>query len=364
MNIRASDYLLVRFCQNWRWLLRRIADWETSLLAARLACVRIEKPVFITGLARSGTTLLLELLATVEGAATHRYRDFPFLMIPYFWNRYLDRFPVEQEPVERAHKDRIFVTRENPEAMEEPLWQAFFPRFHSTTAVHRLTAADGDPDFERFYRAHLRKILLIRGGTRYFAKGNYHVPRIEYLAHLFPDARFIVPIRHPLTHVHSLVRQHQLFCSYAAADARVPRYLEAAGHFEFGPQRRPIRLDGREGDRILEAWSRGDDYLGYSIQWKELYHFVETLRTADRDLARRILVVRYEDLCDQPEATMERLLGDIEVERACASRVLAQLKTVSKSQHIPRLDDGQHRAILAEVGEVAEVFGYRFHAVD
>lgn len=98
-------------------------------------------------------------------------------------------------------------------------------------------------------------------GSRYFAKGNYHVPRIEYLVHLFPDARFIVPVRHPLTHVHSLVRQYQLSSSYAAADARVPRYLEAAGHFEFGPQRIPIRLSAVQGDRILEAWAHGDEYL-------------------------------------------------------------------------------------------------------
>jgi hypothetical protein len=362
VNIRSSDYFLIRFCRKSQSVLRRIADWESRLLAAELAAVRIEKPVFITGLARSGTTLLLELLATVEGAATHRYRDFPFLMIPYFWNRYLDWFPVQQEPTERAHRDRIYVTRENPEAMEEPLWHAFFPHVHSTTALHRLTAAAADPDFEQFYKAHLRKMLLIRGGARYFAKGNYHVPRIEYLAHLFPDAYFIVPIRHPLTHVHSLVRQHQLFSSYAAADARVPCYLEAAGHFEFGPQRVPIRLDAAEGDRILDAWSHGDEYLGYSIQWKEIYAFVETLRTTNPEIARRILVVRYEDLCEQPDAAIRHILQNIEVDLRSAGRVFSQLGNISKSQHTPVLDDGQHRAIRAEVGDVAEVYRYRLEA--
>ncbi len=358
MKIQSSDYFLTCFCQKSQPFLRRVADWESNLLADKLAAVRIEKPVFITGLARSGTTLLLELFATIEGAVTHRYRDFPFLMIPYFWNRYLDWFPVRQEPVERAHRDRIYVTRENPEAMEEPLWQAFFPHVHSTTALHRLTAADGNPDFERFYKAHLGKMFLVRRGNRYFAKGNYHVPRIEYLTHLFPDAYFIVPIRHPLTHVHSLVRQHQLFSGYAAADRRVPRYLEAAGHFEFGPQRVPIRFDAVEGDRILEAWSHGDEYLGYCIQWKELYGFVDTLRAAHPAIARRILIVRYEDLCEQPEATMRQILGSIEVELGCAGRLLARLGSISKSQHAPHLDDSQRKAILAEVGDVAERYQY------
>ena len=140
MKIQTSDYFLTRFCKHSNFLLRRVADWETRYLDAKLATVRIERPVFITGLARAGTTLLLELLASIKGVATHRYRDFPFLMIPYFWNRCLDWFPVDQQPVERAHKDRIFVTRENPEAMEEPLWHTFFPHVHSNTSLHRYWA--------------------------------------------------------------------------------------------------------------------------------------------------------------------------------------------------------------------------------
>lgn len=358
MNIRTSDYFLIRFCQKTKPLLRHLADWETRLLDSQLAGIRIDRPVFITGLARSGTTLLLELLASVEGAATHRYRDFPFLMIPYSWNRWLDWFPVDQQPAERAHKDRIYVTRENPEAMEEPLWHAFFPHAHSVTSLHRMSPADADPNFEKFYRAHIRKMLFLRHGSRYFAKANYHVPRIEYLMHLFPDAKFIVPVRHPLTHVHSLVRQHQLFTSYAAADARVPRYLEAAGHFEFGPQRIPIRLSADQGDRILEAWAHGDEYLGYGIQWKEVYSFVEFLRRTNPAVAQRLVVVRYEDLCEQPEATLRHILQSIEVDVSDAGRVLAKVGDISLSCHTPEIDERQRLALRAELGDIAQTYGY------
>jgi hypothetical protein len=359
VNIRLSDYLLVCFCQRSQPLLRRVADWESHYLRQRLASIRIEQPVFITGLARAGTTLLLELLTGVDGAASHRYRDFPFLMVPYFWNRYLDLFPVEQRPAERAHQDRILITRESPEAMEEPLWQAFFPHLHSTTAVHRLSATDAHPQFEKFYLEHLRKILLIRGGSRYFAKSNYHLPRLEYLSYLFPDAHFIVPIRHPLLHIHSLVRQHELFCRYAAADARVPRYLAAAGHFEFGPQRVPIQLDLSEGRRILDAWSRGDEYRGYAIQWKMIYGFVSRLRTSRPDLAERVVITRYEDLCARPEATLQRLLRAIHVEPPRAERVFERLAGVSQSQQAPAWTDEVKQAIWSEVADVAEPYGYQ-----
>ena len=358
MDIRTADYFLIRFCQRFEPLLRRAGNWETRHLAERLEAVPLEKPVFITGLARSGTTLLLELLATIDGAATHRYRDFPFLAIPYFWNQYLNRFPVQQQPVERAHKDRIFVTRENPEAMEEPLWHAFFPRVHSATALHRLTPDDADPKFESFYTAHLRKILLIRDGHRYVAKGNYHIPRIEYLAQLLPDARFVIPVREPLAHIHSLVRQHELFSSYAASDPRVPRYLEAAGHFEFGPQRVPIRLDRVEGDRILDAWAQGNEYLGYAIQWKELYGFVNSLLQSRPDLASRILLVRYEDLCSLPRETLGRILDHIDVDPKDAARTFERLDGISKSPHVPELPDNQRSAVWAEVAAIAATYGY------
>ena len=358
VKIRSSDYFLIRFCQKSRFLLRRIADWETRLLQSELETIRLESPVFITGLARSGTTLLLELLASVSGFATHRYRDFPFLMIPYFWNQYLDRFPVNELPVERAHKDRIYVTRENPEAMEEPLWQAFFPQVHSTSNLHRLTPGDSNLDFEQFYTTHLRKMLLVRGGTRYLAKANYHVARLEYLDHLFPDSRFIVPVRHPLTHVHSLVRQHELFTRYAADDPRVARYLEAAGHFEFGPQRVPIRYSVEQGDRVMKAWSRGEEYLGYAIQWRAVYDFINTIRTTDPEIARRLLVVRYEDLCEDPRTTMRQILNHINVKEQDAEGVLSQLERISKSTHVPDLNDGLHGAVCEETGDVAEAYGY------
>ncbi len=358
MKIRVADYFLIRFCQSCQPLLRRAARWETRYLRAELDGLTLDKPVFVTGLARSGTTLLLELLSSIDGMATHRYRDFPLLMTPYFWNRYLDFVPVNQQPLERAHRDRILITRENPEAMEEPLWHAYFPHLHSRNDLHRLTLRDANPEFEQFYLAHLRKILLIRQGTRYLAKGNYHVTRMEYLIHLFPDAHFVVPIRHPLTHVHSLVRQHQLFCDYAAADPRVPRYLEAAGHFEFGPQRLPIRLDGVQGDRILDAWANGEEYVGYAIQWKELYGFVQTLRQEHPQLKERIHLVRYEDLCADPHQTLRQLMERIEVDPVGAGRMLQQLNRVAKSQHLPTIADALTVRVWSEVQAVASSFHY------
>jgi hypothetical protein len=67
-------------------LLKKFGDLESDIMRRRLSAPPIERPVFITGLARSGTTLLLNLPAKVPGVAPHRYRDFPFLWTRLVWN--------------------------------------------------------------------------------------------------------------------------------------------------------------------------------------------------------------------------------------------------------------------------------------
>src|SRR5690606_20960230 len=203
---------------------------------------------------------------------------------------------------------RIRITKESAEAFEEPIWQAYFPWTHDPARHHVVGRETENAEFEACFRAHLRKILWLRNGRRYVSKGNYNVGRIAYLAKLFPDARFVVPVRNPVSHVRSLVEQHALFCRYAADDARVPRYLAAAGHYEFGPQRKPIHFDAARIGEIEAAWRSGDDWRGYARQWAQVYAHVDRLRN-DPDVAPRLLVVRYEDACTRPQEVIAEVLA-------------------------------------------------------
>ena len=63
-----------------RWI--KLGALETHLVESALADVRVDRPIYVTGLARSGTTILLETLARHPDVATHRYRDFPMLFTP------------------------------------------------------------------------------------------------------------------------------------------------------------------------------------------------------------------------------------------------------------------------------------------
>ena len=81
-------------------------------------------------------------------------------------------------------------------ARVEPAFHEFRNLAYRYPAEH-MNDRIGEDDLEAFYRDHIRKLLWLRGGRRYLSKGNYNTTRIAYLARLFPDARFIVPVRDP-----------------------------------------------------------------------------------------------------------------------------------------------------------------------
>jgi hypothetical protein len=360
MILQNQDFRLVTMNQRLGGLKKILADLENDFVASRLEQTTIDRPVFLTGLARSGTTILLTLLSQADHVATHRYRDFPFLEIPFFWNWFQEHFARRSEdPKERIHGDRIRITRDSPEAFEEPIWQSHFHWLHDPRRVHVLDETVSEPAFEDAFGTHLRKILALRGGERYLSKGNYNVTRIGYLAKLFPDARFIIPVREPVSHVHSLVRQHQRFCRLAAEDSRVPVYLRAAGHYEFGPQRAAINTCDRNVGRVEEAWEAGDEYRGYARQWAALYEYVLELLASRPDLAERITVVRYEDLCADPR----RILGDLLEATSLldnSGRVLTAAGSVSAppSEQLAGITAADRRAVWEEVGDVAARYEY------
>ena len=61
----------------------RIGRLESRVLGNRLTAAAIDRPVYIAGLPRSGTTILLEVVSRHPATASHQYRDYPFIYTPY-----------------------------------------------------------------------------------------------------------------------------------------------------------------------------------------------------------------------------------------------------------------------------------------
>lgn len=308
-----------RFGVFWQRTWPRLGPWlarqENRLLADEIATTALDRPVFIAGLPRSGSTILLQMLATAPGFTAQRYADLPLLWTPYAWNWLLQRLPLGSAAVvERSHRDRVLVNRDSPEALDEPLWQHFFPSLHQEQQSELLVAELQHPAFESFLRAHMAKLLRVRAARRYVAKSNYGLQRLAYLGRLFPDARFVVPYRSPRAHLASLLKQEQL---YAGAPDRVLRHIGAIGHHEFGRQRRILHL----GDSELLAQLRAEFASGNLAQawlrlWIRAYALMLDTAAGDAQLAARIHRVDYERLCAEPGASLDSLFEHCAVEVA------------------------------------------------
>jgi hypothetical protein len=355
MHLSRSDVWLANLAYRASGLLNRLSGIENCWLEPEVINKPIDRPIFVTGLARSGSTVLLELLSTCPRIGTHRYCDFPFLATPWLWNRFQQRFgsSVENAPVERPHRDRIVITPESPESMDEPIWQSWFPWIHKRNSIHEIPESTDNPRFVRFYREHINKILFLRKANRYASKNNYHFTRIEYLTKLFPDSRIIIPIRHPFSHVDSLVRQHELFSSYAKNTLHLGRYLQAAGHYEFGPQRIPIQMGPQSIQELKQAESSNQDHILYAIQWRDVYSKALTWLEANSQQEPRAVVVKFEELCKAPNLVWIKIrdccdLGDHKPD----------FKHIDAPNLTQRLSTLQHSEIWDIVAVTAKWYGY------
>lgn len=339
---------------------QRLGGLESSVLAHELDPIVIDRPIYVTGLARAGTTIVLELLAGHPDAATHRYRDFPVILAPIFWNRAFARiYKADSAPSERAHKDRILVTPDSPEAMEEVMWMRFFADAHRPGRRQVLDAATSAPAFERFYRDHLKKILLVRGGRRYLAKGNYNLTRLEYLLKLLPDARFVVPVREPRWHIASLIKQHRLFTAEEARDPRILAHMNRSGHFEFGQGRRAIDLGDGVAAEVEALWRDGDEIRGWARYWAMLMRFLHARLAADPALAAATLVVRYEDLCAEPRLRLEQVAAHVGLDFPPAALEAMAGRLSLPGYYDPGFSAAEEAVIAEETASAAAALGYR-----
>jgi len=293
----------------WFWI--EAGNMETSFLSAKLKKISIDRPVFIAGLARAGSTFLLEVLAAHKDTSTHKNRDFPLVFAPYMWSKLVDLMPGGgKPPVERAHGDRLLVSSESPEAMEEPIWMSFFPGAHNPQEYNALDAGTSHKGFEKFFTEHIKKIMLLRGGGRYVSKGNYNAARITYLSKLFSGGLFVVPVRSPVTHIGSLLRQHERFLKIHGEDSRARAQMRQAGHFEFGADLAPLNLGkGKYKAQELNSENRHAMIKAWAGYWAEVYGYINDLLESDGDLKKRTQVVRFESLMEDPKTVLGQMLS-------------------------------------------------------
>lgn len=306
-------------------LQRSLADFEDVLHRATLRAAPADRPVFITGLPRAGTTLLLNLLATAGPFATHTYRHMPFLLTPMLWHSFARPFRTQREAVERAHGDGMRIDLDSPEAFEEVLWRAFWPGKYHADRIEAWTNSEASTDeFASFFKSHVAKIVALAKAAspenkRYLSKNNANVVRIPTLLSIFPDAVALVAFRNPADQAASMLRQHERFSAMHASEPFVRRYMADLGHYEFGLSRRPLDFgnakDGRDPERARGSAASLDDWLAY---WCAAYDHVL------RVMAGAVVLVDYDALCARPAAELGRAGAAAGVNDPAALRAAAR----------------------------------------
>jgi len=356
MAVPGGQLFFARLMRATAGFWERLGNLESRVLRSETERVRIEKPIYVTGLARSGTTILTELLAAHPDVTSLRYSDFPPAWTPYWWNALRAQLPLPKvAPAERSHRDRLRVTPESPEAVEEVLWMHFFPGAHEPGAVHVLDESSENSRFERFYRQHLRKLLAVRKSSRYLAKGNYNLTRLAYLRKLFPDARFVVPLREPEWHIASLMKQDRLFRGQHELNPKVTRYMQLLGHFEFGVHKHPINVgDAGLAAEIARLWDSDEAVRGWALYWQALHEFLLKQLESDPELARACLLVPYEPLCGETEPWIERILehAGLPAETFGEARAEFATRLSLPDYYRPDFDDRERHIIEGLTGDI------------
>ena len=316
------DRVLHRLAFSTIELQKALADIEDRLYSSRFSQVEVYRPVFITSLPRAGTTLLLEIVASLDDFASHTYRDMPFLLTPMLWNALSRPFHRPGAVVERAHGDGMTVGYDSPEAFEELLWRAFWPEKYHRDRIQPWEADDLDSygEFEQFMVNHVRKLIALRAGSRparYVSKNNANIARIPKLRRIFPNAVILVPFRNPVDHVGSMLRQHLGFLEIHANDDFARRYMEHTGHFDFGANFKPIDFG---------SWlARGDPGPADSANFWLRYWcaaFEHILASSSED----VVLLGYDECCANPDAVLRDLAGNIGLDHPEAL-----------AAHVPRL---------------------------
>jgi hypothetical protein len=289
---------------------------ESSRLKKSIESLKVDRPIYVTGLARAGTTITLEMLSKHPDVGNHRYLHMVLPYTPHWIQLIADKTPIMLEPTERMHKDRIEVNRTSPEAVEEIFWQRYFKNALDEAKSSIMREDVSNPEFEVFYRNHIKKLLADQSTVRYAAKNNYNITRMEYLLKLFPDVKFLIIIRNPFDHIASLAKQDRIFVDVERKDPRLLDWTKIIGHREFGSAKVCINLDDTKlVQEIREDWTNKRTYVkGWAKYWASIYSYVHRTLENNRNLAKAAMVIRYETLCTEPDATIDHIIEHTELD--------------------------------------------------
>jgi hypothetical protein len=324
------------------------------LLFPGLRRTKIEAPIFIVGNGRSGTTHIQRILSA-DGDRFSYFKTWELLLPSILQHRMVDLLDAIDRHLLGGWVRRRIEHSED-QALEEVRklhdWQSsgaeeddfvMFANWSSVsltfpfpyTELEYLFWTDREPPEKRrrilgFYRSMLRRLLYCRGGGRiHCGKSPQFTLKMRGLLEVFPDARFIVMLRHP--------------------DETIPSLLDLMSQYWRGM--------GADED-LVEASAA---LLG-EVQIAQYRHAVEV---ADALPPEQQIIVEFRDLLADPKKVVEEIYARFGLEiDADFDHFLEEEREAAKafrSQHVfdpERVPGPERDRIRRELADLFERFGW------
>ncbi|MBU6159231.1 MAG: hypothetical protein KGP35_09405 [Bacteroidetes bacterium] len=268
---------------------------EKTIFRNKIHSSPIDQAVFVTGLARAGTTVVFNALFNTDRFASLKYSNMPFLLMPNIWSK-LHKSKTSSFN-ERAHGDGIMVNNQSPEAFDEYFWKVFLNDNYITDLY--LMLHDVSEDLLSEYEHYIKLICHAQHKSRYLSKNNNNVLRLNKLHSLKIPNKIILIFRHPADHAMSLLNTHQLFCTAQKKDPFSVEYFDFLGHHEFGLHHKLFFLNADDLPKMSEMSNQHPDYWLYC--WKSYYSYV--LEHLSDDMS----IISFEDICNHTLRVAEYL---------------------------------------------------------
>ena len=289
------DRLLHRLALQYNFIAEMSFDIDQKIVSDDSQDINQQQHVFISGLARAGTTVLMRRFHTTGLYRSLTYRDMPFILAPNLWQRLSFISKRELKNAERAHGDNLLVNADSPESLDEVFWRVFAGKEYIKKT--NLIPHEPSTDVIQKYISYVNAILSAQTPRRdrYLSKNNNNILRLNSIHKAFPNALILIPFRDPLQHALSLFRQHRHFSALQANSNFTLSYMTWLSHHEFGLDHRPFQLDNKQTSPY------SPDSLDYWLHvWCQTYEWLEHTKP------KPALFVCYEDLCEN-EAVWNKL---------------------------------------------------------
>ena len=293
------------------WIARALRLYERRVLHVLTEGIRIDRPIFIISLPRSGSSLLQNILCAHPDAAftTHAMHVGRTCLCGIESVRQRLRLNVRGE---RFLADSVDIDAGSP-ADPVAIWSEWL-RVDPYDPLRRDQAAFVADDLSarecETIREGIRRVLWCFNPqtSRFICKNPALLPHIRVLNGLFPDARFVFLVRDARMNANSMLKLRRLCCEQLDAIRRrtgrdpsggrglvpypwlpnLPRYLR-----DFGP----------------------DDIRTPAHLWDDSIRFMDEVRGE----LGAVLDVRYEDLLAAPRDQLGRILDFCELPPVPAS---------------------------------------------